>query len=159
MTTALYSGSFDPVHLGHVSVIRTASALFDDLVVVVLGNPSKPQRGLVPVEERVALLASAAADLPNVSCASWPGLTVDAAASHGATVIVRAAHKDYLDEITMAATNRAISGVGTGFLRADPATSWISSTAVRLLVDRGDIDRACELVPEAVAAWLRRRAA
>jgi pantetheine-phosphate adenylyltransferase len=159
VTTALYSGSFDPVHLGHLSVIRTASAMFDAVAVVVLANPGKGGGGLVPVAERVALLREATADLANVTCTTWSGLTVDAATQHSASIIVRSAHKELDNELTMAATNAALGGIGTGFVRGDPATGWISSSVVRRMVADGFVEDACALVPDAVGSWLRRRAA
>lgn len=154
MTTALYSGSFDPVHLGHLGLIRTAASMFDQLVVVVLDNPAK-RSGLASVDTRVELLRRSTEDLPNVSCHAHAGLTVDAARRHGATVIVRSLHKELDNELTMAATNQAIAGVATGFVRADESTQWISSTIVRALLAQGRLDDACALVPDAVADWLR----
>lgn len=156
MTTALYAGSFDPVHRGHLSVITTAAAAFDSLVVAVVGNPMKTS-GLLSVADRVMLLSSATASLPGVRCVAHHGLTVDAARLHGADVIVRAAHKERANELVMAATNRAASTVPTLFVRGDHETEWISSTVVRGLLDRGEVDEACTLVPAPVAGWLRSR--
>jgi pantetheine-phosphate adenylyltransferase len=158
VTTALYSGSFDPVHLGHLSVIEAAARAFDGVVVVALGNPAKTT-GLLSVPDRVALLEQSTAHLGIVTCTSHHGLTVDAARIHGASVIVRSAHKEQANELVMAATNRIVGGIDTWFVPGDPSTGWISSSLVRSLLDRGEVDQACDLVPAPVAAWIRSPAA
>ena len=153
MTTALYAGSFDPVHLGHLSIIERAARAFDEVVVAVLGNPAKSS-GRFTIDERVALMAQATSHLPGVRAVAHHGLTVDIAAAVGASVLVRSAHKDHSDELTMAATNERIAGIATVFVPADPATAWISSTVVRRAADDGRLDEARSLVPACVQQHL-----
>jgi pantetheine-phosphate adenylyltransferase len=154
---ALYAGSFDPVHLGHLGVIEIAARAFDDVVVAVLANPHKTD-GMFSADQRVALLIEAVACIDNVTVRRFDGLTVDLARATGATVLVRSFHKELGDEITMAALNGAMAGLPTVFTPADPGRRSISSSLVRELVDRGRLDEAIQLVPDCVADALTRRA-
>ena len=83
----LYPGSFDPVTLGHLDVIKRASAIFDTVVVGVLHNPDK--LGCFSVEQRMDMLRRACEDLPNVEIISWPGLLADLTRETGLRVVVR----------------------------------------------------------------------
>jgi len=87
MTRALYPGTFDPIHNGHIDIATRASAIFDEVVVAVYDAP--PKRLLFRTEERLAFAGEALAHLPNVTVASYVGLTVDCARDIGAQVIVR----------------------------------------------------------------------
>ena len=158
MTSALYAGSFDPIHLGHLSVIERASNMFDAIVVAVLGNPNK-HAGLFAVEERVRLVERATAHLANVSCRAHHGLTVDAVEAVGADGIIRTGHKDHRDEWSMLAMNELMSGCKTFFVPPDPAVMHLSSSLVRTLVADTRSDDAAALVPAAVARALHERAA
>ena len=153
MTTALYAGSFDPVHVGHLTIIERAASGFDAVVVAVVGNPSK-QSGLFSMADRVRLVEEAVSHLPSVRCVRHAGLTVDLAAEVGADVLVRSVHKDASDEHTMALMNRQLTGIGTVFLAADRQTAWISSSRVRSLVARGLLEEVRALVPPPVFAAL-----
>jgi pantetheine-phosphate adenylyltransferase len=153
VSVALYAGSFDPIHLGHVSVIERAAHTHDEVVVAVVSNPNKPS-GMFRTEERLALVIEATSHLPTVRCAHFYGLTVDLARQEGATVLVRSAHKELHDEISMAAMNRAFGGIQTVFVSAEPSTRAISSTVVRQLVSVGHLTAAQEMVPGCVATAL-----
>ena len=87
MKKAIYPGSFDPVTLGHIDVIRRASKLFDHLIIGVLNNRAKTP--LFSVEERVKMLKEVTKDIPNVEVKSFAGLTVDFAKECGANAVVR----------------------------------------------------------------------
>lgn len=87
MTRAIYPGSFDPVTLGHLDIIKRASKIFDELIVGVLNNNSKSP--LFSVEKRVKMLNDVVKDLPNVKVMSFEGLLVDFARKVDAQIIVR----------------------------------------------------------------------
>jgi pantetheine-phosphate adenylyltransferase len=87
MTRALYPGTFDPMHNGHIDVAARASAIFDDLVIAVYDAP--PKKLLFSTDERLELARRAVCHLPNVSVTSYLGLTVETARQLSANVIVR----------------------------------------------------------------------
>ena len=88
MRTAICSGSFDPITLGHLDIIRRAAACFDRVCVCVSPNAEKKNQMFTP-EEKLLLVRTAVEDLPNVEAELWPGLLADFAVDHGATAIVR----------------------------------------------------------------------
>ena len=153
VATALYPGSFDPFHLGHLNVVEQVARIFDEVVVGVLGNPRKPS-GLFTLDDRVRLVEAATAHLTNVRCVSSDKLTIDMAACEGAVVLVRSGHKDARHESTMAATNEQMSGIQTLFAAADPNLRTISSSLVRDLMSRGHTGDAARLVPPPVGRAL-----
>jgi len=109
VTLAVYPGTFDPVHNGHVDVTRRAVSLFDELIVAVYDRPSK--RIVFPTEDRVAMCQEAFADLPSVQVRGYGGLTVDFARQMGAEVIVRGlrALSDFEFEFQMAHMNKKLA--------------------------------------------------
>lgn len=108
-TRAVYGGSFDPVHLGHLAMIEIAARTHDELIVVVLANTAKTS-GLFPPGQRVDLIHQTLAHLRNVSVTAYHGLIVDAAQSLDADVLVRSAHKEGRHERSMAAMNTTPNG-------------------------------------------------
>src|SRR5437764_933601 len=112
MAVAVYAGSFDPLHVGHVGLIEDAAARFEWLYVIVAANPAK-RSGLLAPQTRRDLIDRAAAHLRNVTAIVYAGLLVDAAVEVGASAIVRGAGKEQPFELTMAETNRHLSGVRT----------------------------------------------
>jgi pantetheine-phosphate adenylyltransferase len=156
VASALYPGSFDPAHLGHLSVIARAAHTFDEVVVAVIGNPSK-RSGMFSIAERIAMLEDAVSAHPNVRCTTHHGLTVDAARANGCDVVIRTGHKDRADEWSMLAMNELMSGVRTTFIPPDPELFHLSSSLVRSLVGGGELAEAEVLVPAPVAAVLRTR--
>jgi pantetheine-phosphate adenylyltransferase len=153
MPVALYAGSFDPIHLGHLGAIEQATRTYDEVIVAVVANPRKAG-GMFRPEARVQLVDDATAHLPSVRSVHFYGLTVDLARREGATVLVRAAHKEQGNELSMAATNRLMADIPTVFVHADPRTRAISSSLVRQLVDSGELTAAQRLVPACVARAL-----
>ena len=132
MKTALYPGSFDPVTNGHLEIIRRAAALFDRVVVLVAVNAHKSC--LFSVEERVALLESCTAGLPNVSVASSGSLVAHYADEIGATAIVKGlrAMSDFDSEFQQALTNHQLNPrAETIFLPAGAASMFLSSSMVK----------------------------
>jgi pantetheine-phosphate adenylyltransferase len=151
--TALCPGTFDPVTNGHVDIIERAAQQFDRMVVAVLDNPGK--RPLFPVEERVAMLKEATADLAGVEVDSFSGLLVEYARRMGARVIVKGlrAVTDFEYEIQMAQMNQRLGGVETFFMTTDPTWSYLSSSLVREVARfGGDVSG---LVPPVVVERLR----
>lgn len=145
-------GSFDPVTLGHLDVVRRAADLFDEVVVAVATNAAK--RPLLPAAQRVALAGAAVAGLPRVRVAEVPGLLVDFCRGVGATAIVKGLRSggDYDAELPMAWMNRHL-GVETVFLPADPAVAHIASSLVKDVARHGGPIE--ELVPPGVAEVVR----
>ena len=154
---AVCPGSFDPVTLGHVDVVRRAAAMFDEVVVAVAVNPAK--QGLFSVDERRELIAGAVGDLDNVTTAAFSGLLVDWCAEQGIGVIVKGlrSDSDYAYELPMAQMNRHLTGVDTVFLTADPAHTFVSSSLVKE-VARGGGDVSAFLTPEVLEALTSRLA-
>jgi pantetheine-phosphate adenylyltransferase len=150
---AAYPGSFDPLHLGHMSVIDRASTDFDEVVVLVLANPAKPH--LLSTAQRVELVSASTAHLGNVRAIGHDGLTVDGARATGAGVLIRNAGKELRLERTMAATNERLSGLPTLLLPPEPTTAAISSTFVRALLAQRRYDDLEPLVPRPVHLALR----
>jgi pantetheine-phosphate adenylyltransferase len=151
---AVYPGTFDPVTLGHVDLMRRASALFDEVVVAVLLNTEK-----VPVftaEERAAMLREATGDLENVEVALFDGLLVDFARSRNARVVLRGlrAISDFEYELQMAMMNRRLHpDLETVFMTPGEDFSYLSSRLVREVARLGGaVD---ELVPPVAAEALR----
>jgi pantetheine-phosphate adenylyltransferase len=158
--TALYTGSFDPLTNGHIDVIRQAAASFDRLVIAIGVHPGKTPA--LTFEERAQILREACAELaPATPClfevASFSGLSVDAARTHGACVLLRGLRDgtDFDYEMQMAGTNAAIApGLGTVFIPSSPGVRHISATLVRqIALLGGDISA---LAPAASASALRR---
>lgn len=153
---ALFPGTFDPVTLGHLDVLRRASALFVRLTVAVARNPQKSQ--LLDLERRMALLREVTAGLGNVEVRVLEGLVALGARSLGAGVIVRGARHagDFEYEAQMARCNHELAPeVETLILVSAPAHAHISSTLVRQIAGYGGALEA--FVPAPVARALARR--
>ena len=137
MRTAVCSGSFDPITLGHLDIIRRAAGLFDELVVEELSQSAKQY--LFSTEPRLERLRIITRDIPNVRVISDHGLLVDVVKREGADVIVRGlrSSEDLLFELQVGEANRQIGGVETLFLGCQPEYSMISSTIVRDCASHG----------------------
>ena len=150
---ALYSGTFDPITLGHEDVIGRAAQMFDTLIVAVSVAHSK--KTLFGLDERIRLAQIALKNVANVKVMPFDGLIVDFCTSQGAQTIVRgirnATDMDY--EAQMAAMNRKLrASVDTIFLLPSPNVQCISSTLVREISKLGgDVS---QLVSPAVAQAL-----
>lgn len=134
MAIAIYPGSFDPVTLGHLSVIRRAQNFESQLVVLVVHNPNK--KSLFSPQERVELIEKSLAELNlgGVTVKTLEtGLLAEEAKGLGARIIIKglrtAADLDY--ELQFASMNRDLTGVETVFLPTEPAFSQTSSSLIR----------------------------
>lgn len=156
MITALVPGSFDPPTKGHLDVVERCSALFDDVVVGVINNPSK--RSLFAVDERIAMLETCCEGWKNVRVASFSGLLVDFAKEVGAATVVKGlrAVTDFDYEIQMSQMNRHLSGdVVSLFVATKPEYGYLSSSLVKEVARLGGSVDA--LVPSVVAEALKER--
>jgi pantetheine-phosphate adenylyltransferase len=153
---AIYPGSFDPPTRGHEDLIRRALALADHLVVAIAINPSKAP--LFSVEDRLRMLAVAAAGDPRIELASFSGLLADFARDRNATMVIRGlrAVSDFEYEFQMALMNRKLNDkLETVFLVPAVDLTYLSSSLVREVARfGGPLDG---LVSSAVADALKAR--
>lgn len=156
MPIAVYPGSFDPIHNGHIDIARRAAHLFEHVYVAVYDTPSKHL--LFTTEERVALARAALAHIPNVSVVSYHDLTVELARRLGAAVIVRGlrAISDFEWELQLALTNRKLApDIETACLMTSIEYAFLSSTIVKDVArHQGDVTN---MVPPVVAQALREK--
>ena len=151
MITAIYPGTYDPVTFGHVDVITRAAAIFDRLVIGVVGEP-RHKKPLFSLDERVAFLKDALAELENVEVEVFSELVVDFAHKWDAKVIVKGLRviSDFEWEFQMNQLNRTLApDVETVYVMASPNVSFVSSSGVKEIASFGG--RVDELVPAAVA--------
>ena len=136
--SVIYPGSFDPVTLGHLQVIRRAAKMFDKVIVAVLINSSKTPT--FSIEERTDLLRQVTADLDNVEIAGFEGLLAAYARERGVTAIVKGlrAVSDFEYEFQMAIANKKLNpDLETIFITADSDLMYLSSSMVREIGSMG----------------------
>lgn len=132
MKKAVCPGSFDPVTLGHLDIIKRAAELFDEVIVLVMSNGSKTN-SLFTTEERMALIEKCI-DLPNVKIDTYNGLLVNYAKENGAVAIVKGlrAVSDFEYEFQQALTNKSLNPeVETIFLTTEGRNMFLSSSMVK----------------------------
>lgn len=138
MRIAICPGSFDPITLGHLDIIRRAAQLFDKLIVLVADNPAKTT--LFSAEERLSFIKENILELPNVEVETYCGLIADYARSNHAIAIVRGlrAMTDFEYEFQMALTNKKLYPEGeTVFLTTRAENLYLSSSLVKQLARYG----------------------
>ena len=160
MTIAICPGSFDPVTNGHLDIITRAAEIFDEVIVAVGNNPAK--KTLFTIEERVALLKKAIADvgLENVRVDHFVGLQVDYARAQNAKVIVKGlrALSDFEYEFQMALTNKKLAPeLETMFMMTENKYAFLSSSLVKEIVLFGGNPEG--LIPPVVFAPLQEKMA
>ena len=151
MRIAVCPGSFDPITLGHLDIIRRAAVLFDRVLVCVMTNGEK-DRGMFPPQRRLELARLAVADLPHVEAELWRGLLADYARERGAGFLVKGVRcgADFDSEYQMAWINQSLApDLETVLLPARPEFIYFSSTMAREMIRYGqDLTR---YLPSAVA--------
>lgn len=154
---AVVPGSFDPITLGHLDVIRRAAPLVDELHVVVVHNPGKTS--MLPAAERLRLIEASLAEIGaprNIRVAAWSmGLLVDYCAEVGANMLIKGIRStvDLSYETPMSLVNRNLANVETLFMLPDPEHAHVSSSLVRQVASLGGDVR--PYVPRVVADFLR----
>ena len=153
MTIALYAGSFDPITLGHLDIIKSSSEIFEKLIVGIAINPDK--KYLISAEDRIKLIKESTKDIANIEVYSFDGLTVDFAKKHNASALVRGLRSanDFEYEKELAFFNYDINdSIKTVFLMSKPENNYISSSAVKeLIYHKADISK---YVPTNVVEYL-----
>lgn len=156
MTKAIYPGSFDPVTLGHLDIIKRSSKVVDELVIGVLINKNK--KPTFTMEERLDMIRETVRELPNVTVQSFEGMTVDFARKNNANVIIRGlrAVTDFESEMQIAQTNHSIEPeIDTMFFTTSLEYAFLSSTIVKeVAFYGGDVS---SFVPEHVEQMLRKK--
>ena len=140
MKTAIYPGSFDPITLGHLNIIKRAAVCFDKLIVCVMVNSEKVNRGLFTPEERVELLRRVVAKLPNVEADCSSTLIAEYARQKRACTLVKGlrAVSDYENELQMALINRKLNPrLETMFLPSSAKYTYVSSSMVKEMARYG----------------------
>ena len=154
---AVYTGSFDPVTLGHLDIIKRGSALFDDLVIGVGINVEK--KSLFDPNERVELIQLVTGQMPNVRVEVFEGLAVDFVRQQGAHIMLRGIRPltDIAGEFTMMMANHQLDpGVETVFLMADERFAHVSSSLLKQIASICDDDnQLAKFVPQEIIGPLR----
>ena len=153
MVKAIFPGTFDPIHYGHMDIARRASRLFDEVVMAVYDKPLKNL--LFSPEERIDLVKKAFADNPKISVTGYSGLTVEFARQIGAHVVVRGLRvfSDFEFEFRMALANQRLAkDIETvALITAEQHTFLSSSTVREIAMLNGDVS---SMVPAHVKAAL-----
>lgn len=158
MTIAVYPGSFDPIHYGHIDIAKRAAKIFDTLIWAAYDRPLKNL--MFTTEERIALMREAAKDIPNIQVVPYHGLTVEFARTLGASVMVRGLRVtyDFEMEYQTALTNRELAGdIDTICLMTSLKYAFVSSSTLKEVAFLGGpID---SIVPPFVQVALKKRLA
>lgn len=141
MIKAIYPGTFDPITVGHLDVIKRASKIYDKLIVAVMENNKK--NCTFTEVERKAMIEKCVKDLPNVKVVIGDGLTVEFAKKNNCNVIIRGirAVSDYESELALATANMSLDEkIETVFMVAKPELSFLSSSIAKEIASfNGDI--------------------
>lgn len=156
MIRAVYPGTFDPIHNGHIDIATRATKLFDEVVIAVYARPLKNL--LFTADERIGLVKTAFQDNPKISIQAYHGLTVDFAKEINAQVIVRGLRvfSDFEFEFRLSLANTELApGIETMALITSKEHTFLSSTTVREIASlNGDVST---MVPPHVNAALREK--
>ncbi|EJS71056.1 phosphopantetheine adenylyltransferase [Bacillus cereus] len=153
---AISSGSFDPITLGHLDIIKRGAKVFDEVYVVVLNNSSK--KPFFSVEERLELIREATKEIPNVKVDSHSGLLVEYAKMRNANAILRGlrAVSDFEYEMQITSMNRKLDeNIETFFIMTNNQYSFLSSSIVKEVARYGG--SVVDLVPPIVERALKEK--
>lgn len=156
--TAVYTGSFDPISLGHLNVIQRGSRMFDRLVVGIGTNIEKSP--LFTPDERVELVRQVTADIPNVEVETFQGLAVEFVRAKAARIMIRGVRPltDIAGEFTMMMANRQLApDIETVFLMADEEFAHVSSSLIKQITPLADDEKLGRFVPQAIIPALRQK--
>ena len=152
---AMYPGTFDPLTLGHEEIINRAAKLFDNLLVAVAVNSSKPT--MFNIQDRLRLVEIVSSRYPNVNFGSYEGLTIDFANTHNTNVIVRGVRNssDFNYESQIAQMNNTMNNESESifFIASDPFKSVTSSLVREVINLNGDYSK---FVSQEVANFLNK---
>ena len=152
---AIFPGSFDPPTLGHLNVIERASAIFDELIVLVAENRQK--KYLFTAGERLEMIRNIV-NGENIRCASWDSLIVDYMKKEGIRILIRGIRgiEDFSHEFELSMMNRALySDIETFFLTTDSRFTVLRSSSIKEIASfHGDIS---QMVPPFVEAALKKK--
>ena len=157
---AVYTGSFDPITLGHVNIIERAAKLVDKLVVGIGINASK--NVLFTTEERVALVQDVTSELDNVEVRAFSGLAVTFVRECQSRVMIRGVRplQDLENELTMMVANRQLDpDIETVVLMADKEFAHVSSSLIKEIAKLAGDEELAHFVPQKVIAALRQKLA
>ncbi len=140
---AVYAGSFDPITMGHIDIVRRGCTLFDEVIIAVGHNQRK--KSLLPLDERLAIIRASTATLSNVVVESFEGLLVEHCRRRSACAILRGlrAVTDFEFEFKIGLANMDMAPeVQTVFLLTEPHRLFVSSSLVREIASLGgDVSR------------------
>jgi len=154
---AIFPGSFDPITNGHLDVISRGIKLFDELIVAVGNSPIKDT--LFTPKERVEMIKPLVAGIEGITVQTYDCLTVEYAASVGATAMLRGLRNftDVQYELQLALTNRAVAGIETVFIMTSEQYGFTSSTLIREIAKLGG--NVSNLIPQNIFSKLQKRLA
>lgn len=140
MKRAIYPGSFDPATKGHLDILKRATKIFDEVIVVVMTNPKKKNTHSFTVEERVEFLTRCTEGMDKVRVDSYGGLLAEYAKKVDAVAVVKGlrAVSDFEDEFQQSLTNKKLNPeLETVFLSADAENMFLSSSVVKQVCSLG----------------------
>ncbi len=155
---AIYPGSFDPITIGHLDIIKRSAKLFDKVIVVVMSNYRKRNSTIFSVEERISFVKKCTEEISNVEVDSYMGLLADYAKQKGASAIVKGlrAVSDFEDEFQQALINKKLNDdVETVFMAASTEHMFLSSSMIKQVCQLGG--DAGQFLPEEVSKEITSR--
>ena len=158
MKIAAYTGSFDPITLGHLDVIHRSSRLVEKLIVGIGENTEKQE--LFSTGERIDLVQRCTQNLDNVEVRSFEGLAVNFVTDCDANVMIRGVRPltDVAAEITMTMANRQLNDqLETVFLIADSKYAHVSSSLIKQIAPLADDDQLARFIPREIIPDLREK--